>query len=99
MSAEAFARISLNDKQISELSKKPKLSEILLSVIDDAGKHSFDKAEGALLLSLATHISKKDAFSASDRAYVARAVAAGRLGTSLQLEGETRRYIYFILLF
>ncbi|CCG83376.1 Probable glutaminyl-tRNA synthetase [Taphrina deformans PYCC 5710] len=86
MSAEAFSQISLNDKQIAELNKKPKVTDILHQIIHESGRSSADKATGALLLSLANSAAKDDLPTPGARAYIAAAIADGRLTSSLQLE-------------
>lgn len=90
MSAEEFAKLSLNDKQIAECLKKPKLSQTLVSVISDTGIQSTDKATGALLLSLAITASKNDELNAEKRSLIAKDVAAGKLKSSLQLDGMSK---------
>lgn len=90
MSAEEFAKLSLNDKQIAECLKKPKLSQTLVSVISDTGIQSTDKATGALLLSLAITASKNDELNAEKRSLIAKDVVAGKLKSSLQLDGMSK---------
>lgn len=87
MSAEEFAKLSLNDKQIAECLKKPKLSQTLHSVITDTGVDSADKATGALLLSLAIASTKTDDLTAEKRTLIAKDILAGKLKSSLQLDG------------
>lgn len=79
--------MNLNDKQIAECVKKPKLSQTLLSVISDTGIVSTDKATGALLLSLAIAASKTNDLDADKRTFIANEVIAGKLKSSLQLDG------------
>ena len=86
MSAEEFARISLNDKQIAECLKKPKLSAALSSVIKESTAESADKPTGALLLTLAQASVKHEALSDTDRAYISRKIQEGSIASNLQVE-------------
>lgn len=86
MSAEEFSKLSLNDKQIAECLKKPKLTELLSLVIRESGVESTDKAVGALLLNLATIAAKNERLDDTHRAYLAKAIADERIKSSLQLE-------------
>lgn len=88
MSADQFAKLSLNDKQIAECLKKPKLTEILSNVIKESGQDSADKATGALLLSLAQSSAKDDSLSTNARSYIAKSIRTQDLKTSLQVDGE-----------
>lgn len=94
MSAEQFAKLNLNQKQIAECLKKPKLTQELGLVIKESGTDSTDKSTGALLLSLAQASAKDDALSSGGRSYISKAIADQRLKSNSQVEGEYDIVLY-----
>ncbi|ORY80989.1 tRNA synthetases class I, catalytic domain-domain-containing protein [Protomyces lactucae-debilis] len=85
MSAEALAKLSLNDSQIKDCLKKPKFATSLLEVLAESGADATDKPTGALLMTLALTAEKKK-LEQSKRAYIARAIVDGRIKTATQLD-------------
>lgn len=85
---EVFAQLSLNEKQIAEFLKKPKLIVAISSVVDEAKSEAIDKPTGALMLSLAQASAKDDKLPAASRAYIAKSIADQKLRSNLQVEGE-----------
>ena len=91
MSAADFAKISLNDKQVAECIKKPKLAAILKAVIDESTITTCSKVQGALLLSLAQTSSKEESLLQDHRAYIAKSINKGDISSTAQLDGAYHR--------
>lgn len=91
MSVEAFKKLCLNDKQIAECLKKPKLTQNLELVIEAAKVHDTDKTTGALLLTLAQAATKDTGLDDQKTSYIARAIGDGRLLSTQQLDGSSPR--------
>ena len=91
--AARFAALGLNDKALKEATRNKKVATTWHEVLEEAGvvaEETTDPKIGSALAALVTATAKGDSTLGGKRAYIARAIKAGKIKTGVQIEAAIK---------
>lgn len=91
--AARFAALGLNDKALKEATRNKKVAATWHDVLEEAGVNASETTDpkvGSALATLVTATAKGDGTLGGKRAYVARAIKAGKLRSNVQIEAAVK---------